>query len=88
LTQIKVGKTAPRKMPPPLRVAIMATHFDFLNKPLAKEIAVILLIKLALLMGIRSLWFDAPAPRTVDGAKVGQHMLGPVPLSSEKPKND
>lgn len=64
----------------------MAAHFDFLNKPLAKEIAVILLIKLVLLMGIRSLWFDEPDPVKDDSAKVGQHLLGPVPLSSEKPQ--
>lgn len=64
----------------------MAAHFDFLNKPLAKEIAVILLIKLVLLMGIRSLWFEAPDPVKDDSAKVGQHLLGPVPLSSEKPQ--
>lgn len=63
----------------------MAARFDFLNKPLAKEIAVILLIKVVLLLGIRCLWFGAPDTVKDDSAKVGQHMLGSIPLSSEKP---
>ncbi|WP_225775643.1 cytochrome oxidase putative small subunit CydP [Pseudomonas sp. Marseille-Q5115] len=63
----------------------MAAHFDVLKQPLAREIAVILLLKLVLLLGIRALWFEVPAPIAGDSAKVGQHMLGSVPDSSEKP---
>ncbi|WP_263261480.1 cytochrome oxidase putative small subunit CydP [Pseudomonas sp. RIT-PI-S] len=63
----------------------MPAHFDFLNKPLAKEIAVIVLLKLVLLLGIRALWFHAPDPVKDDSAKVGQHLLGSVPASPEKP---
>ncbi|HEY0287374.1 MAG TPA: hypothetical protein VGC62_10245 [Pseudomonas sp.] len=62
----------------------MPAHFDFLKKPLVKEIAVILLIKLVLLMGIRSVWFDAPVAVKDDGAQVGQHLLGLPPVPSEK----
>ncbi|MEQ7922629.1 cytochrome oxidase putative small subunit CydP [Xanthomonas sp. WHRI 1810A] len=62
----------------------MPAHFDFLKKPLAREIAVILLIKLVLLMGIRSVWFDAPVAVKDDGAQVGQHLLGTPPVPSEK----
>ena len=63
----------------------MRGHFDFLKKPLAKEIAVILLIKLVLLMGIRSLWFDEPSVVAADGAaQVGQHLLGTPSAQPEK----
>jgi len=64
----------------------MAAHFDVLKKPLAREITVILLLKLVLLLGIRALWFEAPAPIAGDNAKVGQHMLGSVSDSPEKPQ--
>jgi len=62
----------------------MAAHFDLLNKPLAKEIAVILVLKLVLLLGIRALWFGAPDTITDDSVKVGQHLLGSVADSPEK----
>jgi hypothetical protein len=62
----------------------MPTHFDFLKKTLAREIGLILLIKLVLLMGIRSVWFDAPVAVKDDGAQVGQHLLGTSPVPSEK----
>lgn len=63
----------------------MAGHFDFLKKPLAKEIGLILLVKLVVLMGIRSLWFDAPVLIKDDSAQVSQHLLGSLPISPEKP---
>jgi len=62
----------------------MSAHFDFLKKPLAKEIGLILLIKLVLLMGIRSVWFDAPVAVKDDSAHVGQHLLGSPSVPSEK----
>lgn len=62
----------------------MSGHFDFLKKPLAREIAVILLIKLVLLLGIRSLWFDAGVDVKDDGTTVGRHVLGPAFQPLEK----
>ncbi|WP_349292301.1 MULTISPECIES: cytochrome oxidase putative small subunit CydP [unclassified Pseudomonas] len=50
-----------------------------------KEIGLILLIKLILLLGIRSIWFSAPVEVMDDGVKVGQHVLGPTPTPPEKP---
>ncbi|RBH58131.1 MULTISPECIES: cytochrome oxidase putative small subunit CydP [Pseudomonas] len=63
----------------------MPGPFDFLKKPLMKEIGLILLIKLILLLGIRSIWFSAPVEVMDDGVKVGQHVLGPTPTPPEKP---
>jgi hypothetical protein len=62
----------------------MSGHFDFLKKPLAREIAVIVLIKLVLLLGIRSLWFDAGVDVKDDGTTVGRHVLGPASQPLEK----
>jgi hypothetical protein len=65
----------------------MASHFAFLKTPLAREIAVILLIKLALLMGIHSLWFATPAPLMDERASVAQHLLGvPTVLPEKNPQ--
>ena len=71
-------------IPPSLRVPVMPGPFDFLKKPLMKEIGLILLIKLVLLLGIRSIWFSAPVEVMDDGVKVGQHVLGPPPAFPEK----
>ncbi|MFK3971695.1 cytochrome oxidase putative small subunit CydP [Pseudomonas sp. NPDC087358] len=62
----------------------MPGPFDFLKHPLAKEIGLILLIKLVLLMGIRSVWFDAPVQVSDDGVQAGLHVLGAPPEPSEK----
>lgn len=62
----------------------MSGHFDFLKKPLAREIAVIVLIKLVLLLGIRSLWFGAGVDVKDDGTTVGQHVLGSASPPLEK----
>lgn len=62
----------------------MASHFAFLKTPLAREIAVILLIKLALLMGIHTLWFATPAAPADDRATVAQHLLGTPTVLPEK----
>jgi hypothetical protein len=62
----------------------MASHFAFLKTPLAREIAVILLIKLALLMGIHALWFTAPAVLMDERATVAQHLLGAPTVLPEK----
>jgi hypothetical protein len=62
----------------------MAAHFAFLKKPLAREIAVILLAKLVLLMGIHALWFSTPAPLKDERATIGQHLLGTSTVLPEK----
>jgi hypothetical protein len=62
----------------------MPGPFDFLKHPLAKEIGLILLLKLILLMGIRSVWFDAPVDVGDDGVQVGLHVMGAPPEPDEK----
>ncbi|WP_407314950.1 cytochrome oxidase putative small subunit CydP [Pseudomonas sp. nanlin1] len=66
----------------------MSGHFDFLKKPLAQEIALILVIKLVLLVGIRCVWFSAPVDVKDDGTTVGQHLLGTPSVPLEKTRND
>ncbi|MBD8706657.1 MULTISPECIES: cytochrome oxidase putative small subunit CydP [Pseudomonas] len=62
----------------------MPGPFDFLKHPLAKDISLILLIKLVLLMGIRSVWFDAPVEVKDDGVQAGLHLLSTPSAPSEK----
>ncbi|PVZ15300.1 MULTISPECIES: cytochrome oxidase putative small subunit CydP [unclassified Pseudomonas] len=66
----------------------MASHLAFLKHPLAREITLILLIKLALIMGIRSLWFSTPDTVTGHTQPVAQHLLGTSSAPPEKPKDD
>ena len=61
----------------------MPGPFDFLKHPLAKEIGLILLLKLILLMGIRSVWFDAAVDVSDDGVQVGLHVMGAPPEPDE-----
>ena len=53
--------------------------------PLVRELALILLIKLALLLAIKAVWFDQPTV-PVDGSRMtGQHLLGDSrPSDAEK----
>lgn len=55
--------------------------------PLAREIAVILVIKLALLLAIKAIWFDHPTV-PVDGERqVSAHLLGnalPLPTPAKE----
>lgn len=62
----------------------MPGPFDFLKHPLAKDISLILLIKLVLLMGIRSVWFDAPVEVKDDGVQAGLYLLSTPSAPSEK----
>ncbi len=67
----------------------MPAPFDFLKHRLAKEIGLILLVKLVLLLGIKVLWFDAPTLPVDGGASTGQHLLGRAPaptLAEEEPR--
>ena len=66
------------------RVAIMTGHFDFLKKPLGKEIALILVIKLVLLVGIRLVWFGPAADVKDDGTNVSRHLFGTPSAPLEK----
>lgn len=58
--------------------------------PLVREIAVILLIKLTLLLGIKAIWFNAPTVPQDGRQRVEQHLFGqPAPSSiptEEKPR--
>ncbi|MFR0687986.1 cytochrome oxidase putative small subunit CydP [Enterobacterales bacterium AE_CKDN230030158-1A_HGKHYDSX7] len=53
--------------------------------PLVRELAIILLIKLALLLVIKAVWFDQPTV-PADGSRVtSQHLLGDSrPSDAEK----
>ncbi|NWA24211.1 hypothetical protein HX870_03445 [Pseudomonas gingeri] len=62
----------------------MTGPFDFLKNPFARKIGLILLVKFVLLMGIRSIWFNAPVEVMDDGVKAGQHLLGPSLVPPEK----
>jgi hypothetical protein len=62
----------------------MPGPFDFLKHSLARDIGLILLIKLVLLMGIRSVWFDGQVAVKDDGVQAGLHVLGASTVSSEK----
>jgi hypothetical protein len=59
--------------------------------PLVREIALILMLKLALLSAIKTLWFDAPTVPPDGSARVGAHLLGSSlsprdPSPEEKPR--
>lgn len=59
--------------------------------PLVRELAVILLLKLAILLAIKAVWFSEPAVPAHDSAQVGNHLLGstgqpPLSLNEEKPR--
>ncbi len=62
----------------------MSTHFAFLKRPLAKEIALIIVLKLVLLVGIRLVWFGPAADVTDDGTNVSRHLLGTPSAPLEK----
>ena len=53
--------------------------------PLAREIAVILVIKLALLLAIKAIWFDHPAIPANAEQQVSAHLLG-NPASPPTPR--
>ncbi|WP_435608144.1 cytochrome oxidase putative small subunit CydP [Pseudomonas knackmussii] len=48
----------------------------FWKIPLAREIAVILVIKLALLLAIKAIWFDHPTVPADGDRQVSAHLLG------------
>ncbi|MOA11846.1 hypothetical protein D3C78_1318050 [compost metagenome] len=59
--------------------------------PLVREIAVVLLLKLALLLVIKAVWFDAPSVPEHGSQRVGAHLLGsaepkPLSLNEESPR--
>lgn len=59
--------------------------------PLVREIAVILLIKLALLLGIKAIWFNEPTVPLDGQQRVETHLLGkpatpPSVTTEEKPR--
>jgi hypothetical protein len=59
----------------------MNSPFSFLKHRLAKEITVILLLKLTLLMGIKALWFDAPTIPKDGTVEMSQRLLSTTPAS-------
>jgi len=60
--------------------------------PLVRELAVILLIKLALLLAIKAIWFSAPTVPPEGTAQVAAHLLAaapptpPLPALEETPR--
>ncbi len=59
--------------------------------PLVRELAVILLLKLAILLTIRALWFGAPTVPENGSERVGRHLLGhgappSLSLTEEEPR--
>lgn len=59
--------------------------------PLVRELAVILLIKLTLLLAIKSIWFSAPTVPREGTAQVAAHLLAtpptpPLPALEETPR--
>ncbi|MDO8698720.1 MAG: hypothetical protein A2Y50_10625 [Pseudomonadales bacterium RIFCSPLOWO2_12_59_9] len=59
--------------------------------PLVRELAVILLIKLALLLTIKAIWFSAPTVPPEGTAQVAAHLLAtppakPLPALEETPR--
>ncbi|MDF3935891.1 cytochrome oxidase putative small subunit CydP [Pseudomonas citronellolis] len=62
---------------------------SFWTTPLAREIAVILVIKLALLMAIKAIWFDHPTIPVDAERQVSAHLLGtPAPISTSSPAKE
>ena len=54
--------------------------------PLVRELAVVLLLKLALLMAIKVIWFSAPSEPA--DAQVGAHLLGGLETTSLQPNEE
>ncbi|WP_455231368.1 cytochrome oxidase putative small subunit CydP [Geopseudomonas aromaticivorans] len=59
--------------------------------PLVREIAVILLIKLAILLTIKAVWFTEPTVPENGSQRVSERLLGPaqpqpLPLNEEEPR--
>lgn len=44
--------------------------------PLVRELGIVLLIKLALLLTIKVVWFSAPTLPENGGARIDEHLLG------------
>ncbi|PAU65768.1 hypothetical protein BZL41_05295 [Pseudomonas sp. PIC25] len=55
--------------------------------PLVRELAVILAIKLALLLAIKALWFDAPSVPVDGSQRVGTHLFG-APQAPSPPRTE
>ncbi|WP_236715577.1 cytochrome oxidase putative small subunit CydP [Pseudomonas sp. BMS12] len=51
-----------------------------------REITAILLIKLALLLAIKAIWFDAPTIPENGAARVDAHLFNESPRTEEKPR--
>ena len=59
--------------------------------PLVREIAVILLVKLAILLTIKAVWFTEPTVPVNGSERVSERLLGPaqpqsLSLNEEKPR--
>lgn len=53
----------------------MKDKFDWTNRKLVREIAIILVIKVACLMVIKAIWFSAPTVPE-DTGRIAQHIAG------------
>ena len=62
---------------------------SFWRIPLAREIAAIVVVKVAVLLVIKSIWFDAPTVPRDGTQRISQHLFSPAPSSApaeEKPR--
>ncbi len=56
--------------------------------PLVREIAVILLIKLTLLLGIKAIWFSEPTVPKDGQQRIEAHLLGQASTPSSLPTEE
>ncbi|PAV49832.1 hypothetical protein CK486_03435 [Pseudomonas sp. HAR-UPW-AIA-41] len=62
---------------------------SFWRLPLAREIAAIVVLKVAVLLVIKSIWFDAPTVPHDGIQRTSQHLFNTAPssaLAEEKPR--
>ena len=72
ISQEVVGSSRPPFAVPALTLPVQSPW----RIPLVREIAVILVVKLALLMAIKVIWFDHPALAEEGQQRVVAHLLG------------
>lgn len=57
-------------------VNIMAFNYERMNKQLIREVAAIVVIKIIILMIIKSIWFSAPTVPVDREQEVIKHIIG------------
>lgn len=57
-------------------VNIMAFNYERMNKQLIREVAAVVVIKIIILMIIKSIWFSAPTVSVDREQEVIKHIIG------------